>query len=377
MTRELEERLQALPERWRDVTRTRTYAVMDYVSAGEDGAILVDVLCRRTGLTRSAFYALVRRWHKSKQDPAALAPWARRIDGTTRISKEVVEYIDGQVKPLIDQDPDRPTEPVAVGVLASWPAHLRKPGISYIRRRVGLARSEQQKKTPRVTLKAGDDADDPPRPRPEPRWPLDVILIDHIAIEAVVWLDEEPTLPIATIAFDLFSCQPVAISVGLDVPGPAIVSGVLAELASRAAPRGAPAPSTVIMSTVFAQGWPKLIARLGETGAVVIPERSRKLKFGPDANRLLGGWLCGYKLAPRLGHRPVDERASPRALSKMPHRDLADLSEQLRGESILRLMILIDEANWPPAAAAHPSYAWEVIAALAANYTKRVPRADG
>jgi hypothetical protein len=373
MTRELEERLQAIPERWRDVTRTRTYAVMDYVSAGEDGAILVDVLCRRTGLTRSAFYALVRRWHKSKQDPAALAPWARRVDGTSRISKEVVEYIDGQVEPLIEQDPDRPTEPVAVGVLASWPDHLRKPGISYVRRRVGMARSEHQKKTRRVTLQGGDDGDDPSRSRPEPRWPLDVILIDHIAIEAVVWVDGEPTLPIATIAFDLSSGEPVAISVGLDIPGPATVAGVLAELAVTAAPR-APAPPTVIMSTVFARGWPKLTATLGETGAVVIPERSRKLKFGPDANRLLGGWLQGYKLAPRLGHRSLEERVSPRALTKMPHRELADLSRQLRGGAVLRLMTLIADANWPPAAAARPSYAWELMAALGANYAKRPPK---
>jgi hypothetical protein len=160
MSRELEERLRAIPERWRDVTRSRVHAVMDYANAGEDGAILVDVLCRRIGLTRSAFYALVRRWHKSNEDPAALAPWARRVDGTTRISKEVAEHIDGQVEPLIAADPDRPTEPVALGVLAGWPDDLRKPGISYVRRRVGLVREAHQKKTRRVSNPRGDEADD-------------------------------------------------------------------------------------------------------------------------------------------------------------------------------------------------------------------------
>lgn len=372
MSRELEERLRAIPERWRDVTRTRAYAVMDYVNAGDDGAILVDVLCRRTGLTRSAFYALVRRWHKSNEDPAALAPWARRVDGTTRISKEVAQYIDGQVEPLIEADPDRPTEPVALGVLAGWPDDLRKPGISYVRRRVGLAREAHQKKTPGVSKARGDEEDDSRHPRPQPRWPLDVILIDHVALEAIVWLDGEPTLPIATIAFDIFSGQSLATSVGIEIPGPSTVAGILAELASGAA-RGAPAPPTIVMSTVFSRGWPKLIATLADTGAVVMPERGRKLRFGPDASRLLDGTLDGYKLAPRLGHRPVGERASPRALTRMPHRELGDLNGQLSFESLVRLTTLINSADWPPAATAHSSRAWELMAALAANHAKSRP----
>lgn len=370
MSRELEERLQAVPERWRDATRTRAYAVMDYVAAGDDGSLLVDVLCRRTDLTRSAFYSLVRRWHKSGQDPAALAPWARRADAKPRIARETTAHIDAQIAPLIDDDPQRPTEPIALKVLSDWPGHLDKPGISYVRRRVGHLRAAHQKKTRRVRRPAGDDAAEGSDLRPQPRWPLDVILVDHIALEAVVWDGDEPTLPIITLAVDLASWEPVAVSIGIDGPGPGSVVAVIADLAAEALRREAPGPPTIVLSTTFARGWPELTAELRETGAVVIAQRSRSLRFGPEVNRLLEGSLDGYKLAPRLGHRPVDERATPRAVLTMPNRELPELEQQLRRHVRKRLEQVANDLSWPPAAAPEPGV-WNRMAALSNDHPVR------
>jgi hypothetical protein len=145
MSMELEEQLRAVPERWIDATRTRAHAVMDYITAGEDGSLLVDVLCRRTGLTRSAFYSLVRRWKKAGGNAAALAPWARRPGTKPRIASEVTRHIDAKITPLIAEDPGRPTEPIAIKLLQEWPDDLDRPGICYVRRRVDHARIEHRR----------------------------------------------------------------------------------------------------------------------------------------------------------------------------------------------------------------------------------------
>jgi len=367
MSRELEERLASVPERWRDATRTRAYAVIDYIAAGEDGALLVDVLCRRTGLTTSAFYALVRRYKASKGDAASLAPWARRPESKPRIPQDVTAHIDSLVTPLIAENPARPTEPIAQTVLASWPDHLTRPGISYVRRRVNHVRSEHQKKTRRTRRNDGDE--DGHAARPRTRWPLDVIIIDHIAIETVVWDGDEPELPIATLAIDVATHRPVGLFIGLDGPGPAAVACALGDLARLVSGRRAPGPPTIIMSTAYAHGWPELVQALASTGATVLARRSRKLTFGDDANRLLDGKLGGYRLAPRLGHRPRGERATPRAVSSMPNREMGVLQMQLQSLVSESRDAVAVEQNWPPAAIADPR-TWEGLAVVATYYAE-------
>lgn len=360
MSSELEARLADVPERWRDATRTRVYAVMDYEAAGNDGGLLVDVLARRTGLTTSAFYALVRRWRQSRGDVTAMAPWARRPGSKPRVPEQATLHIDAKVLPMIAENPSRPTEPIAQGLLADWPVEVPRPGISYIRKRVNQLRSEHQKKTRRVNKAAGDDEDGR---IPEPRWPLDVIIIDHIAIEAIVWADEDPTLPIVTFAIDSASGEPVGVAIGLDDPAPSAVMRAIADLAGVAAERGAPGPPTIIVSTAYARGWPEMTVALTNTGAKVVARRSKKLSFGPDANRMLNGRIAGYRLAPRLGHRPRSERATPRAVVTMPDRELDQLEAQLRAYVELRRDAVVIEESWPPAA--KPSVAgWSSLAAL-------------
>ena len=364
MSVELEAQLRAVPERWRDATRTRAYAVMDYVAAGADGALLVDVLCRRTDLTRSAFYGLVRRWKASGGDAAALAPWARRSNSKPRVAFEVTAHIDMQVEPLIAADPNRSTEPIALKVLDDWPAGLSKPGISYVRRRIGHVRSEQQKKT-RLKPQVLSDEDDQ-YPRPVPRWPLDVIVVDHVAVEAIVWSGEQATLPIATVAIDLASGRPVGVSIGLAEPGPAAVMAAIGCLAIDAAGAQAPGPPTIVLATAFANGWPDLIALLERAGAEVVAIRSRSLRFGHDANDLLNGRFDGYKLAPRLGHRPIEARVTPRSVLSLPSKDLDGLAKQMNGHARAEFDALTLGYTWPHAATTDPT-TWGRLAALAGN----------
>ena len=359
MSKVLEEQLARVPERWRDATRTRAYAVMDYIAAGEDGSLLVDVLSRRVGLSRSAFHSLVRRWTKANGDAAALAPWARGADTMPRIAAKATDRIDEVAGPMLEEDVQRPTEPVAQHVLSTWPEALPRPGISYVRRRVNHLRAEREKKTRRVGRAAELTTGHAPA-----RWSLDVIFIDHVAMETVVWADEEPTLPIATLAIDVATGRPVAARMTLDAPTPELVVAVLADLAADAAPRLAPGPPTISVATTHAPEWTGLADRLASTGARVAARRAKRLAFGGEAHDLLGGRLCGYRLAPRLGHRPTSERATPKAVLALEHRELEDLDRQLQALVATSRDELMREEAWPPAAAPDPA-TWVRLAALA------------
>lgn len=355
MSRELEEQLAVMPERWRDQTRTRAYAMLDYEAAGDDAALLVPVLSRRTGLTTSAFYALVRRWRASGRQMASLTPWARRSGTKPRIAAETTAHIDERAGPLIAEDPKRPTEPVARWLVANWPANLPRAGISYIRRRVNHLRVEHEKKTRRVRRAAADRCGDlGGDPRPRPRWPLDVILVDHVAVEAVVWPGDDPTLPLATLAIDLATGRAIGVSVGIVEPTPAGVAAALAGPAALAAIRGAPGPPTILLSTTFAKGWPQLVSALAEAGAKVVTRRSNRLSFGADAARLLRGGMAGYRLAPRLGHRPVLDRASPKAVTTMPSLEIDDLVGQLQATVQSNCDDIMVDESWPDAATVEP-----------------------
>lgn len=362
MSRELEEQLAAVPERWRDATRTRTYAVIDYVVAGDDGGLLVKVLCRRTGLTTSAFYTLVRKWKASGGDVTSMVPWARQPGSKPRVPAEATAHIDRKAAPLIAEEPGRPTEPIAQGLLADWPDNVPRPGINYIRKRVNLLRTDHQKKIRRTRPDHGDDGETS-EPTPRPRWPLDVIVVDHVAVQAVIGDGDEPTMPIVTFAIDAASRQPVGGAMTLDDPGPAEVARAIAGLAAFAAAEGAPGPPTIVLATAFARGWPELTVALRATGAKVIARRSKKFSFGPVAMRLLGGIFGGYRLAPRLGHRPRADRVTPRAMMSMPLRDLSTFSKQASIAIDMHRRSVVREESWPPAATPDTE-TWKRLAAL-------------
>lgn len=359
MSGQLEEQLAAVPERWREATRSRAYAVMDYVAAGADASRLVDMLCRRTGLTRSSLYALVRRWKATDGNVAALVPWARKPNSGPRIRDDVTSLVDGRIAPFIEQDPDRPAEPVVLKVLDGWPDRLPKPGISYVRGRVAHVRAGHPPASPRRAASSVT-----PGGRPEPRWPLDVLLVDHIAMEAVVWEDDEPTLPIATVVIDLASREPLGASIGLEAPGPASVRAALSRVAAMAASGAAPGPPTIVLSTAFARGWPELVEALRGTGAAVLARRAARLRFGSDANRLLEGRLDAFRLAPRLGHRPPGERVTRDAAHDLPGALMEELDRRIRTHVGTRLSELIAKRGWPVSATADRT-TWGQLSAVA------------
>lgn len=329
MSKELEEQLARVPAQWQEVTRTRAHAVMDYLAAGDDGTLLLNVLCKRARVSRSMFYHLVRRWKAASGDAAALAPWAKRPGTPPRIEPEATRIMDEMIAARLEAKPDSPIEPIARGVLADWPEDIETPGISYARRRVVHARAEREKKTspPGLVVNVGAY---PAEAAGEPRWPLDVVVVDHAAIEALVRLDDGmATLPIATVAFDLMTGLPLAAVIGLDGPSPPPVVATIRTAAATALELGAPAGPAVLLATTFAKGWPQLTDTLLSTGARVIARRTRLLHFGGPLSRVLGGRVAGYRVAPRLGHRPAKERATAKALAALPSRDLETLAAEL------------------------------------------------
>lgn len=362
MSSKLEQQLESVPERWRDETRTRAYAVMDFLNAGEDGPLLLKVLCKRVGLSRSMFYRLVGRWKESGGNAAALTPFAKKPGAQPRIAKEVTHYLDRAIELRLARDPSGPAEPIVREVLLAWPESLHKPGLSYIRKRVAQVRADLEKKTGR-RLRSGPFTDKEVR-IPEGRWPLDVIVVDHVAVGAVVFGSERsgdgaelwrgPTLPIVTIAIDAITSTPVALRLGVHRPQPGNLLEVLAEVARFALERGAPGPPKLVFATTTQTGWQEAVRVLAATGVAVMPWQARKLHFGTVSNEMLGGMLAGYALSPRTGHRHPAERLSTRSVMEYPYIDLEDLESQLLAAVHDRRIAALAANPWPRTAPPAP-----------------------
>ncbi len=207
--------LDAVDEKWREITRRRLAAVLAYEGRSEGPSVRIDELCRQAGLTRAAFHALVRRWRAGGRDPVSLAPYAKRPSHKPRVSDEAVALLDERIIRLVQDDEHAETEAVVRQALAGWPEGLRRPGLTFARGRVARARASV----------AGRSAY---RPLAEPPEPLDrrvcasgrlsTLLIDHSAIEVVVELgDGQVTLPIVTVVVDLHTRIPLGFAVGIDV----------------------------------------------------------------------------------------------------------------------------------------------------------------
>jgi hypothetical protein len=325
---DLEAALERVPQKWREVTRTRYYAVTDYLNAGEDGPLLVDVLCRRLGVGRTLFYQLVRLYRESG-NPALLAPWAKRPDTRPRVDPEVTSHIEAAADRLIADMVTQSIEPVAQAVLRDWPLHLKRPGISYVRKLVGRLKEEHEKKTTTPRL-VQNDGESPAELAVEARWPLDVLVVDHSAIEVLVLCDEEFTVPVVTTVVDLFTRCPIGAALNVLEPNPIHVRGALADAAAFGTRLGnVPAPR-IVVSTTFGSDWGELTHELLSTGATVVARRTPRLHHGGPTRRLIGSALAGYPVAPRLAHRPLEDRVSARAISNWPKRELATVAAEVR-----------------------------------------------